>query len=204
MKTRNVISALPSEPILKAHKTDIRLNRESWTFCWTQRKLTPGRIRSDSARCALDDGRFGRENSALLKLRELRNEPVSQKMAPYLFCYSNVPPAAAGPSWISTLYMRHSVFGVCVFRTCQPNVFSDRKCYCDAFLLGKRDVRTLTPPDFYKTFHSSSLNQVLIWPGFNVCFKLTHHNEKSWQDYLGVSFLDLAELHCFHNYNEDT
>lgn len=68
----------------------------------------------------------------------------------------------------------------------------------------KRDVQTLTPPDFYKTFHSSSLNQVLIWPGFNVCFKLMHHNEKSWQDYLGISFSDLAELHCFHNYNEDT
>lgn len=31
-----------------------------------------------------------------------------------------------------------------------------------------------------------------------------HHNEKLWQDYLGISILDLAELHCFHNCNEDT
>lgn len=107
VKTHNVKTAIPSEPILKAHVTDKRLNRESWTFCWTQRKLTPGRIRSDSARCALDDGRFGRENSALLKLQELRNELVSQKMAPYLFSYSNVPPAAVGLSWISRLYIKH-------------------------------------------------------------------------------------------------
>lgn len=111
--------------------------------------------------------------------------------------------------WVSagfqTLYKAFCIrFGVCVFRTCPPDVFSDRKCYCNACLLEKRDVQTLTPPDFYKTFHSCSLNQVLIWPGFNVCFKLMHHNEKSWQDYLGISFSDLAELHCFHNYNEDT
>jgi len=58
--------------------------------------------------------------------------------------------------------------------------------------------------EFHKTHHSSFLNQVLIWLGFNVCFKLMHHNEKSWQDYLGRSFLDLAELHCFQNFNEDT
>lgn len=129
VKIHNVkTSPIPSEPILKAHITDKRLNRETWTFCWTQRKLTPGRIRSDSARCALDDGRFGRENSALLKLHELRNELVSQKMAPYLFCYSNVPPGAVGFSWISRLCIRCIIcvmFAFCAFRTCQPNVFPD-------------------------------------------------------------------------------
>lgn len=59
----------------------------------------------------------------------------------------------------------------------------------------------LTPLEFYKTHHPSFLNQVLIWPGF---FKLMHHNEKSRQDYLGISFLDLAEPHLLHNFNEDT
>lgn len=61
----------------------------------------------------------------------------------------------------------------------------------------------LTPLEFYKIHHSPFLNQVLIWPRFNVCFKLIHHNEKEWQDYLGISFLDLAELQCFHNLNEE-
>lgn len=45
-------------------------------------------------------------------------------MAPHLFCYSNVPPAAAGPSWISTLYMRHSVFGVYVYLEPANQMFS--------------------------------------------------------------------------------
>lgn len=68
----------------------------------------------------------------------------------------------------------------------------------------KRHAPVLASLEFYRTHHPSFLNRVLIWPGFNVCFKLMHHNEKSWPDYSGRSFLDLAEPHCFHNFNEDT